>query len=135
MIALRIDATIANLDTVIDYMYEKLMEKGCSKKIILQLRVAVEELYVNIAHYAYGDKTGYADFEVEFEGDNAIITLIDEGVPFDPLAKLDPDTTLSVEDRPIGGLGIFMAKKSVDDFTYKNENGKNITQLTKKIAE
>ncbi|MBR1507532.1 MAG: ATP-binding protein [Eubacterium sp.] len=135
MIALRIDATIANLDTVIDYMCEKLMEKGCPKKIILQLRVAVEELYVNIAHYAYGDKTGYADFEVEFEGDNAIITLIDEGVPFDPLAKLDPDTTLSVEDRPIGGLGIFMAKKSVDDFTYKNENGKNITQLTKKIAE
>lgn len=135
MIAMRIDATIANLDTVIDYMCEKLMEKGCSKKIMLQLRVAVEELYVNIAHYAYGDKTGYADFEVEFEGDNAIITLMDEGVPFDPLAKLDPDTTLSVEDRPIGGLGIFMAKKSVDDFTYKNENGKNITQLTKKIAE
>lgn len=122
-----------NLDDVIEFVDKELEGCACSAKTLTQINVAVEELFVNIAHYAYGDETGLATIRVELSEDrNAVmITFIDSGKPYDPLAKPDPDTTLSVEERQIGGLGIFMVKKSMDDVIYEYREGKNILTLKK----
>ena len=88
---------------------------------------------MNISHYAYAPGTGDAVIQVDFSGDplSASITFIDSGMKYDPLAKPDPDITLSAEERQIGGLGIFMVKKSMDDVRYEYRDGKNIFTIVK----
>ena len=110
---LKIEATPQNLDSVIQFVDEQLEEYGCGMKQQMAIDLAVEELFVNIAHYAYNPDTGYASVLVDVIKDplSVEITFIDNGKPYDPLAKSDPDTSLSVEDRPIGGMGIFIVKK------------------------
>lgn len=95
-----------------------------------------EEVYVNIAHYAYAPGTGEVTVRLAFAEapKKAVITFIDSGVPFDPLAKADPDVTLSAEERDIGGLGIYMTKKTMDEVHYEYKDGHNILTLTKEIA-
>lgn len=102
----------------------------------MQIGVSVEEIFVNIAHYAYAPEIGRATVRVEVSGDpvTVSITFIDRGVPYDPLAKKDPDVTLPAEQREIGGLGIFMTKKIMDDMVYEYKNGSNILKLVKHIA-
>ena len=97
--------------------------------------VAVEELFVNIAHYAYSPGTGSATIGVEILKDPAAIaiTFTDRGKPFDPLAKEDPDITLSAEERQIGGLGIYMVKKSMDEVVYEYKDGQNILRIKKNL--
>ena len=105
-------------------------------KVQMQIDVAVEEIFVNIASYAYEGKDGQAEIRFDFraEDSTAVITFIDQGAPFDPLAKEDPDTGLSAEERQIGGLGIFIVKKSMDKVLYKYEDGCNILTLEKVIT-
>ena len=95
----------------------------------------MEEIYVNIAHYAYESEMGMATIRVEVGGEplQVKITFIDNGTPYDPLKKADPDTTLSAEARQIGGLGIFMVKKSMDDVKYQYIDGQNILTISKKL--
>ena len=97
--------------------------------------VAVEEIFINIANYAYGDKTGNASLSFRFNENERIMTLVikDNGIPFNPLEKAEPDITLSADDREIGGLGIFITKKTMDTVSYSYENGQNILTMTKKI--
>lgn len=130
---LELDATIENLPKVLEFIDSKLEELECSMKIQMQIDVSVEELFVNIANYAYKDGVGKAEIHIDAtENPKSIeITLIDAGVPYDPLAKEDPDITLSAEERSIGGLGIFMVKKNMDDVTYQYLDGKNITKISK----
>ena len=130
---LEIEAKDDNLDTVIGLVTEEMEKMDCPPKIVIKMSVAVEEIFVNIAHYAYGDKTGSAKIQVEgCEDPRGIsITFIDSGMPYDPLEKEDPDINLSAEERQIGGLGIFMVKKTVDDIDYKYEDGKNILHIFK----
>ena len=99
----------------------------------LQIDVAIDELFSNIAHYAYNPEIGEATVQVSVSEDplSVIITFIDKGVPYDPLKKDDPDITLSLEDRPIGGLGIYMVKKTMDDITYEYKDGQNILAIKK----
>lgn len=134
MTELRIAALPENLDAVNAFVEEQLDACACPMKASMQLMVALEELYVNIAHYAYGDATGDALIQVEMCDGMFIIRLIDEGMPFDPIAKDDPDITLPAEERDIGGLGIFMVKKSMDMFTYARQEGRNIVTIGKRIA-
>ena len=100
---------------------------------MMQIDVAVDELFGNIAHYAYGTGTGPVTVRVETltEPPGARITFIDQGVPYDPLAKEDPDVTLSAKERKIGGLGIFLVKKSMDDVAYEYKDGQNILRIRK----
>lgn len=139
---LSLEATIDNLDEVTGFVEGVLEEAGLSMKQIMQINLAVEEVYVNIAHYAYGkldpdgnvvpdSGTGPAEIILDTDDSRVLLTFVDEGTPYDPLKKEDPDTTLSAEDREIGGLGIFMVKKLMDDVSYKYEEGKNILTLTK----
>ena len=104
-------------------------------KTQMQIDVAVEEIFVNIASYAYTPGTGSATilFEEEKDPHCAKITFIDRGVPYDPLKKADPDVTLSAEERGIGGLGIFMVKKTMDDISYVYKDEQNILTIRKSL--
>ena len=132
---LTIEAKTDNLDKVLGYVDGFLEKAGCPMKTQMQIDVAVEEIFVNIANYAYSPGIGSATIRFEKQDDSgtAQIIFIDSGIPYNPLEKEDPDTTLSAEEREIGGLGIFMVKKSMDDVQYRYENGQNILTLKKNI--
>ena len=128
-------ATVENIEVVTDFVNEQLEELDCPMKVQMQIDIAIDELFGNIAHYAYNPEVGDATVRVEVTEDPlaVVITFIDSGVPYDPLAKEDPDTTLSAEDRQIGGLGIYMVKKSMDDITYEYKAGQNILTIKKNL--
>lgn len=132
---LTIDATVENLDEVLAFVDAELEAADCPLKTQMQIDVAVEEIFVNIAHYAYAPDTGKAVIGVAVSGDPAIakITFSDTGMPYNPMEKEDPDVTLSAEEREIGGLGIFMVKKSMDTMDYEYRNGQNLLTMTKRI--
>ena len=133
MKTLTVDAKPENLSCVTDFLDAYLEEIGCPMKTQMQLDLCVEELFVNIASYAYPDTAGKATVEMCFS--NGVLTLKfrDSGIPYDPLKKPDPDTTLSADERQIGGLGIFLVKKTMDAVSYKRENGENMLTIQKKI--
>ena len=135
MTELTIAATVENIEVVTDFVNEQLAALDCPMKAQMQIDIAIDELFGNIAHYAYNPEIGQATVRVEVvENPLAVtITFIDNGVPYDPLAKADPDTTLSAEEREIGGLGIYMVKKYMDDITYEYKDGQNILTIKKKI--
>ena len=130
---LTIEATPENVDKAIEFVDEMLEEYDCGMKEQMAVDVAVDELFANIAHYAYNPETGYATVKVDVIKDplSVEITFIDGGKPYDPLAKADPDTTQSIEDREIGGMGIYIVKKSMDAVDYKYKDGKNILTIRK----
>lgn len=130
-----IEAKTENLDAVLMFIDEELEKLDCPIKTQMQIDIAVEEIFVNIAHYAYTPGVGNATIRLGYEEEtNAVcMTFIDSGMPYDPLAKEDPDITLSAEERQIGGLGIFMVKNSMEDMNYVYEDGKNILSMKKKL--
>ena len=130
-----LDAIDQNLDTVFSFVCERLENCGCDKKIRKQIKVATEELFLNIAHYAYAPDTGKVTvlFEHKHGPERAVVTFIDEGVAYDPLSKPDPDIDLPLEDRQIGGLGIFLAKKCADSINYERKDGKNVLAFEKRL--
>ena len=128
-----IEATVENLPQVTEYITESLEEKDCPPKIVMQMELVIEELFVNVAHYAYRPDVGKCTVLKEFEENPRaiILTFIDSGVPYNPLEHEDPDTSLGVEEREIGGLGIFLVKRNVDEITYEYKDGQNILRLKK----
>ena len=132
---LTLPATIENIETVIDFVNGQLEEIKCPLKAQMQIDIAIDELFGNIAHYAYNPETGPATVRVEVTEDPiaVVITFIDRGVPYDALKKEDPDITLSAEERAIGGLGIFMVKKTMDEISYEYKDGKNILRIKKNM--
>ena len=130
---LTIAATVENIEVVTDFVNEQLEALDCPMKAQMQIDIAIDELFGNIAHYAYNPEVGSATVRVEVIEDPLAVTItfIDNGVPYDPLAKADPDTTLSAEERDIGGLGIYMVKKSMDDIIYEYKDGQNILKIKK----
>ena len=127
------DATTDKLHEVIDFVEAELEKKDASMKAVTTIAVALEEMFVNIAHYAYPEGPGKATIGVSFDGDDVIISLKDNGIYFDPLDKEDPDVTARAEDREIGGLGIFMVKNSMDHCTYERRGNENYFEMRKKI--
>ena len=132
---LTIAAKIENIEVVMNFVNEQLEALNCSMKAQMQIDIAIDELFGNIAHYAYNPEIGQATVRVEVIEDPLAVTItfIDNGVPYDPLAKADPDTTLSAEERDIGGLGIYMVKKSMDDIAYEYKDGHNILKIKKNL--
>jgi serine phosphatase RsbU (regulator of sigma subunit)/anti-sigma regulatory factor (Ser/Thr protein kinase) len=128
-------AKIEALSDVLGYVEQTLENLECPMKTQMAICVAIEEVFVNVAHYAYGDGQGDMELGIGFEKESRTITfrMADKGIPFDPLQKPDPDITLPAEEREIGGLGIFIAKKTMDSICYAYENGENILTMTKKI--
>ena len=128
-------AKIEALSDVLGFVDQTLEEYGCPMKVQTAVCVAIEEIFVNVAHYAYGEGEGDMTLGIGFEEESRTVTfrMSDRGVPFDPLQKPDPDITLSAEEREIGGLGIFITKKTMNSVTYAYQNGENILTMTKKI--
>ena len=130
---LRIPAKLEGMDVILAFVSYLLDINGCSTKTRTQLRIAVEELYVNVTLYAYPDGDGWAEMRGSIEDGVATFKLIDGGKPFDPLAKEDPDIMLSGEGRGIGGLGIFMVKNTMDEMEYEYRDGCNQLTMRKQI--
>lgn len=135
MIEKTFEAKKENLQTVLDFLESELINNGCNMKILTSLLIAMEELFINVASYAYPDNNGDATIIVDFKDNDLYLTLIDSGIEFNPLAKEDPNIKASAEERQIGGLGIFMVKKTMDDMSYKREDNKNILMMKKRIKE
>ena len=134
MAELNVAAVDTNLESVQDFIREQIGFSCEDVKTLMQIDLAVEEIFVNIAHYAYTDG-GDVLIKCDVVGEPPTMTIIfaDCGRQFDPLAKPDPDVTASIEDRGIGGLGIFMVKNSMEDMNYVYEDGKNILSMKKKL--
>ena len=130
---LKLEARIENLDQVLAFIEKNLEAADCPVKVQTQICVAAEEIFVNIASYAYAPATGDAVISMAAADGTAEIVFRDRGVPFDPLAREDPDVTLAADKRQIGGLGIYMVKKSMDEVIYRYENGENVLTLRKKL--
>ncbi len=119
-------ALTENIGQVTDFVNSILETVECPMKRQVQIDIAIDELFGNIAHYAYGDGTGDVTVQVKAGPSSASITFIDGGIPYNPLEKEDPDVTLSAEERKIGGLGIFMVKKMASDIIYEYKDSRNI---------
>ena len=132
---LTITATVENIGTVTDFVNEQLEALDCPMKAQMQIDIAIDELFGNIAHYAYHPEVGNATVRVEVTEEPlaVIVTFIDKGMPYDPLRAAEPDITLSAEERNLGGLGIYMVKRSMDEITYEYKDGKNILSIKKKL--
>ena len=125
-----IEASSDNLDTVFDFVNAELESVGCPMKTVMNINLAIEEIFVNISHYAYTHSTG--DVVVRLDvGSEIVIEFEDSGKPFNPLLKDDPDISINAAEREIGGLGIFMVKKIMDAVEYRNEDSKNILTIRK----
>lgn len=130
---LTIDAAIEKIPEATSFVNLYLEENGCPMKARVQIDIAIDELLGNIAHYAYGQGEGkmVVRIEIKHNPSAAVLTFIDNGIPYDPLKKDDPDIHLSAEERKPGGLGIYMVKKTMDEMVYEYKDGKNILMITK----
>lgn len=133
---LTIEATVRNIPDVTAFVDEELEALDCPMKAKFQIDVAIDELFGNIAFYAYHPHTGPVTVRVETEEapKAVVITFIDRGIPYDPLSGEEPDITLSADQRKIGGLGIFLVKKTMDDMNYEYKDGQNILKIRKNIG-
>ena len=130
MKTIMLPADDSNLKTVNDFIHS-FLPSDCEASVLNQIDLAVEEIFVNIAHYAYGEKGGEASVSCGLSQKTITVTFEDSGIPFNPLEKTDPDLSLSAEEREIGGLGIFLTKKFMDTISYVYEDGKNKLSFSK----
>ena len=130
----RIEAAVGNEDDVQQFLAEMLSATDCPPKARKELRLAVEELFVNVAHYAYAPGSGDVEVSVAIAdvGRGAQVVLRDGGVPFDPFGHADPAAPRSVEEAPIGGLGILMVKRLMDRCAYRHVDGCNEVTVAKR---
>lgn len=134
---MRLQASDETLYTVLDEIERQLVKNNCPEVLKSIMLIAVEEIFVNIAHYAYGGKSGEAIINLDIKQDPKCcrVEFRDHGIPYNPLEKADPDITLSAEEREIGGLGIYMVKQSMDKVEYRYEDGCNILTIEKSIDD
>ena len=132
-----VEAVTENLEQVTQFTDAFLEQIGCPMKVQIQIDIVIDELFSNIAHYAYAPGTGAATVRIEAaENPEAVVlTFLDRGVPYNPLEKEDPDITLSAEQRDIGGLGIYMVKKTMDELSYTYQDGQNILTVKKMLRK
>lgn len=130
-----VEAKVDNLHEILGFLEEQLESHEASMKVITTMSISVEEMYANVCMYAYADREvpGDCTMRIGFEGNDVVVELIDTGLAFDPMAKEDPDIHLAAEDRGIGGLGIFMVKKYMDECKYERIDDKNVFTMRKAI--
>ncbi len=133
MASLKLSASMDNFDAFMDFLKSQIENEIIEKKTLNDILIAGEEAIVNVLRYAYPDKNGELELIVDHQENpkGVSIELIDSGIAFNPLERLEPDINAPVEDRPIGGLGIFMIKKMMDELNYSRENGQNKFRLIK----
>ena len=134
---IHIDSKVENIPEVMDFVRTELETLGCSEQIKTQFKMAVDELFGNICLYAYGKGTGPVTVSAGKEGEPpaAVVAFCDNGSPYNPLEADTPDIDLDIEDRPIGGLGIFLIREMMDGMSYEYKDGCNVLKLTKILEE
>lgn len=130
----RYPATMDNLQDILENIVQFAREVGLNDKKVSELQIAAEEALVNIFHYAYPDAPGDIDIFCSENNGNVTVDLVDSGIPFDSTKREDPDTSLDIADRKIGGLGVYLMKHLTDSIQYRREAGHNILSLVKKIC-
>jgi anti-sigma regulatory factor (Ser/Thr protein kinase) len=134
MRTLHIEASVGKLSEVLCFADEIMDAADVGMKTRMQISLALEELFVNVAQYAYKDRSGSVTIEAGMQGDRFTVVLSDLGIPYNPLEHKDPDITQSADERPVGGLGTFMVRKTMDTFEYRYEDGKNVTTIQKIVG-
>ena len=130
-----VDATIENMNTVTAFVDDFLDQIACPMKSRIQINIVIDEIFGNICHYAYKDSIGAVTVRVE-SGNTpkaVFLTFTDNGIPYNPLETEDPDITLSSEERKIGGLGIYLVKKNMDEMKYEYVNQQNRLWMEKRL--
>ena len=132
---LHVNSNVENIPTVKNFVCSELERLGCTERLVMQMKMAVDELFANISFYAYDSESGPVTvlFDYEEESSTAILTFIDEGKPYNPLEAEEPDVALEGELRPIGGLGIFLVRNMMDDMLYEYNDRRNILTLKKYV--
>ncbi|MBR4455397.1 MAG: ATP-binding protein [Solobacterium sp.] len=131
-----LEAKIDNLAAAVDFVSDELEDVNCPPAVQMQIELAVDEIFTNVSMYAYAPGTGKVTIGVDIDdGKTVRIIFVDQGIPYNPLKKDDPDVTLSAAERQIGGLGIYLVKKSMDKMEYRYDDSKNILILTKTIRK
>lgn len=135
MIEKTFTAELGSIALATDFVAEWLEGQDCSFKIQTQISVALDEVLSNIVHYAFPEGKGSFTIQLSRDPETNMLKMVftDKGVEFDPLAKDDPDVSVSLEERKVGGLGIFLVKKLMDGVRYHREDGQNILTIYKKI--
>lgn len=130
-----VEAKTEKLEEINAFIEEQLEGTSCSMATLMKIELSIEELFVNIANYAYFPVDGMAKLEIELldSPERVKCVLYDRGKPFDPLAKKDPDITIPAEDKPIGGLGVFLVKKNMDEYYYEYKDEMNIMTIIKEL--
>lgn len=130
-----VDAKVENIDVVTAFVNDFLDQMDCPVKAKMQIDIAIDEIFGNICHYAYADSAGTATVRVELQDmpEAICLTFIDHGVPYNPLQAEEPDITLSAEKRKIGGLGIYLVKKNMDEIKYEYVDQRNQLWMEKKL--
>ena len=130
---LRVTSNVENIPSVKNFVLSELENLGCTERLAMQMKMAVDELFANISFYAYDSGTGPVTVQFDFDETSsaAVLTFIDEGKPYNPLEAEEPDVKLEAELRPIGGLGIFLVRNLMDDMLYEYKDGRNILTLKK----
>ena len=133
---LKCAAKLEAIPELTEAIERELEDFGCPMRARMQLDIAIDEIFSNIARYAYGGKDGEAEviLEITEEPKAVRLTFADSGEPFNPLMKDDPDVTLSAEERKIGGLGIFLVRKTMDKMEYSYKDGRNILSIEKLLG-
>ena len=134
---LKVEADHENMQKVQDFVKGELEQSpGLSHKDLLQIHMVIDEIFGNIVAYAYEDGRGDVVILVDYDKTQGTVMLVftDEGKPYNPLLNEDPDIKLSADERTAGGLGIFMAKNTMDEIDYENRDGKNILTMKKQIG-
>ena len=132
---LTVEANTKSIPTIIDLINEELDQLGCSPKSKAQIDIAVDEVFSNIANYAYGEEDGQVTVRLEAENNGQVVNLVflDKGMPFNPLEHDDPNVLLPARERRSGGLGIYIVKNSMDEIRYEYKDGKNILTIRKTL--
>jgi anti-sigma regulatory factor (Ser/Thr protein kinase) len=117
-----------NFESLMDFVQSQVEKAGYDKKKTQKIRLACEEIIINIIRYAYPDKRGSVEIHCDTTsgGKGYQIKIIDWGIPFNPLSNPEPDTSIPIEEREIGGLGIFLARTVMDKIDYQRDGDKNI---------
>ena len=130
-----VDAMIENMNTVTAFVDDFLDQIACPMKSRIQINIVIDEIFGNICHYAYKDSIGAVTVRVE-SGNTpkaVFLTFTDNGIPYNPLETEDPDITSSSEERKIGGLGIYLVKKNMDEMKYEYVNQQNRLWMEKRL--
>ena len=136
MAQIELESKLESLDTLNDFVHQIIQNSPCTEQQQIQIDLVVEELFVNIVNYAYPESIGMVQVECKLSGDSGqlIIQFKDQGIEFNPLAKKEIDVHDRFERRPVGGLGIYLAKKYTNSIEYERTDGSNVLTIMKNLG-